>query len=225
MTPSQSLCDQETPLPATQKTMLSYAMDLPNICSLVGLLCAVLAIYYAVLENFSAAMIGMIWAVFFDWSDGIIARRMKGRTDEQGFFGAQLDSLIDIISFGICPAVVLLSYGHFSPWYIPGAFIIVTAGVIRLSYFNVFGLVDKSTYMGLALDNNIIILVFAFLFNGLISHTAFSVLIYILLILLAALNVAPIKTPKFAGRWYYVLIVYTLALSAIYGWQLHMMAS
>ena len=225
MTKSQSLCDQETPLPVTKKTMLSYAMDLPNICSLVGLLCAVLAIYYAVLENFSAAMIGMIWAVFFDWSDGIIARRMKGRTDEQGFFGAQLDSLIDIISFGICPAVVLLSYGHFSPWYIPGAFIIVAVGVIRLSYFNVFGLVDKSTYMGLALDNNIIILVFAFLFNGLISHTAFSVFIYILLILLAALNVAPIKTPKFAGRWYYVLIVYTLALSAIYGWQLYMMAS
>ena len=42
--------------------------------------------------------------------------------------------------------------------------------------------------------------------------------------LLAALNVAPIKTPKFAGRWYYALIVYTLALSVIYGWQLLHMA-
>ena len=223
MTTSQSLCDQETPLPATKKTILSYAMDLSNICSLVGLLCAVLAIYYAVLENFSAAMIGMIWAVFFDWSDGIIARRMKGRTEEQRFFGAQLDSLVDIISFSICPAVVLLSYGHFNPWFIPGAFIIVATGVIRLSYFNVFGLVEESTYMGLALDNNIIILVFAFLFNGLITHTAFSILIYILLMLLAALNVAPIKTPKFGGRWYYALFVYSLALSMIYGWQLHIL--
>ena len=107
-----------TPLPASQNTILSYAKDLPNICSLVGLLCAVLAIYFAVQENFPAAMIGMIWAVFFDWSDGIIARRMKGRTEEQRFFGAQLDSLIDIVSFGICPAVVLLSYGHFSLWFI-----------------------------------------------------------------------------------------------------------
>ncbi len=192
---------------------------MPNICSLVGLLCAVLAIYYAVLEIFPAAMLGMIWAVFFDWSDGIIARRMKGRTEEQRFFGAQLDSLIDIVSFGICPAVVLLSYGHFSPWFIPGAFIIVAAGVIRLSYFNVFGLVGESTYLGLALDNNIIILVFVFLFNGLISHTAFSILIYILLMLLAALNVAPIKTPKFSGRWYYALIAYTVTLSAVFGWQ------
>ncbi len=225
MTVSQSPSAQDTNFPAPPKTILSYAKDLPNICSLIGLFCALMAIYYAVLENFPAAMIGMIWAVFFDWSDGIIARRMQGRTEDQRFFGAQLDSLIDIVSFGICPAVVLLSYGHFSPWYIPGAFIIVAAGVIRLSYFNVFGLVDGSTYMGLALDNNIIILVFAFLFDGLISKTVFSVFIYILLILLAALNVAPIKTPKFAGRWYFALIAYSIVLSAIFGWQLYMMAS
>lgn len=201
-------------------SILSFAGDLPNICSLAGLLCTVLAIYYAILGLFPAAMIGLIWAVFFDWSDGIIARRLKGRNDKQREFGGQLDSLIDIVSFSICPAIILLSYGHFSPWFLPGAFIIVATGVLRLSYFNVFGLVEESTYMGLALDNNVIILVFAFLFNGLISHIAFSIFIYILLMMLAAMNVAPIKTPKFAGRWYYALIVYTVILSAIFGWQL-----
>ena len=222
MTASPCSRDQGIPVPAAPKTILSYAKDLPNICSLVGLLCAVLAIYYAVLEVFPAAMIGMIWAVFFDWSDGIIARRMK-RTEEQRLFGGQLDSLIDIVSFGICPAVVLLSYGHFSPWFIPGAFIIVATGVLRLSHFNVFGLVDGSTYTGLALDNNVIVLVFAFLFNGLLSRTRFAVALYILLLLLAALNVAPIKTHKFAGRWYCALIVYTLVLSVIYGLRLDML--
>src|SRR5660397_196356 len=167
-TVSRASGEQGTPVPAPQKTMLAYAKDLPNICSLVGLLCAVLAIYYAVRGVFPAAMIGMIWAVFFDWSDGVIARRMK-RTEEQRLFGGQLDSLIDIVSFGICPAVVLLSYGHFSLWFIPGAFIVVAIGAIRLSYFNVFGLVRESTYMGLALDNNVIILVFVFLFSGLVG--------------------------------------------------------
>jgi phosphatidylserine synthase len=205
---------------ATPRAILCYAKDLPNICSLAGLLCAMLAIYYAFLGNFPAAMIGLIWAVFFDWSDGIIARRMKGRTKEQGEFGGQLDSLIDIVSFGICPAVLLLSYGNFSPWYIPGAFIIVATGVIRLSYFNVFGLVDKSTYWGLALDNNVIILVFLFLFDGLISPAAFGPVLYALLIALSALNVAPIKTPKFAGRWYYAITAYTLVLTLVYGWKL-----
>lgn len=168
---------------------------------------------------FHAALIGLIWAVFFDWSDGIIARRMTGRSEEQGLFGAQLDSLIDIVSFSICPAIVLLSYGHFSPWYIPGAFIIVATGAIRLSYFNVFGLVGKSTYMGFPLDNNVIILVFVFLFNGLFSQTVFSVVLYMLLMVLAVLNVAPIKTPKFAGRWYYVLIAYAITISVMLGLQ------
>jgi len=205
---------------AAPKPILIYAKDLPNICSLAGLLCAIFGIYFAFLGIFPAAMIGLIWAVFFDWSDGIIARRMKGRSKEQGAFGAQLDSLIDIVSFGICPAVILLSYGNFSLGFIPGAFIIVATGVIRLSYFNVFGLVDKSTYWGLALDNNVIILAFLFLFDGLISHTFFGVILYAMLMVFAALNVAPIKTPKFSGRWYYFVTGYTLFLTIIYGWKL-----
>lgn len=205
----------------SQKAILSYGADLPNICSLFGLFCTVLAIYFAAVGMFHAAMIGMIWAVCFDWTDGIIARNMKGRTEVQGLFGAQLDSLIDIVSFGICPAIVLLSYGSFSPWYLPGAFIIIAAAALRLSYFNVFGLVDKSSYMGMALDNNVIILVFVFLFNGLFSHSTFTVILYILILLLAALNVAPIKTPKLAGRWFYVLIVYAVMITTILGWQLY----
>ena len=76
--------------------MISFAKDLPNICSLAGLLCAVLGLYFAVLKNFPMAIIWMIWAVLFDWGDGIIARRIKGRTDDDRAFGGQLDSLIDI---------------------------------------------------------------------------------------------------------------------------------
>jgi len=40
-------------------------------------------------------------------------------------------------------------------WFLPGAFVIVAVSAIRLSYFNMFGLIDDSTYMGLALDNNV----------------------------------------------------------------------
>lgn len=200
--------------------MLSFIRDLPNICSLAGLLCAVLGIYYAILGNFPAAIIGMIWAVFFDWSDGIIARRMTGRTDEDRAFGGQLDSLIDIVSFGILPAVILLSYGEFSPWCLPGAFAIVAACAIRLSYFNVFGLIDDSTYLGLAVDNNGIILSFVFLFDGFVSKTIFLVMLYTLCLCISVLNVAPIRTPKFTGRWFYVLTVYALGLTIIYGWRL-----
>ncbi len=202
-------------------SILSFAKELPNICSLAGLLCAVLAIYFAILGNFPAAMIGLLWAIFFDWSDGIIARSLKGRNDKQREFGGQLDSLIDIISFGICPALVLLSYGNFSPWFLPGAFLVLAAGVLRLSYYNIFGLVGGSTYRGLAIDNNGIILTFVFLFNPMIDKTVFTACLYLLIVALAALNVAPISTRKLAGwKWYYALTAYTVTLSLIYGWQL-----
>jgi len=206
------------PQPPHQPTMLSFAGDLPNICSLAGLLCAVLGIFYAILGKFPVAIIGILWAVVFDWADGIIARQMKGRTDHQRAFGGQLDSLIDVVSFGVFPAVFLLSYGKFNPWFLPGAFLIVAASVIRLSYFNIFGLVDSKTYMGLALDNNVIILAFVFLFEGFVNQSGFAMILYALLMGSLVFNLAPIRTPKFAGKWFYVLLAYTLVLTIVYGW-------
>ena len=198
-----------------------FIKDLPNICSLLGLMSTVAGIYFAILGNFQAAIIGVLWAVLFDWYDGIIARRMKGRTKVQGDFGAQLDSMIDIVSFGILPAIILLSYGNYDIRFLPGAFVIVAAGAIRLTYFNVYGLIDSKTYKGLALDNNVLILAFLFLFESFFEHSTFSVVIYILLMILSALNLSSIPTPKFGGKWVYVLIIYVIALTFIFGWILY----
>jgi phosphatidylserine synthase len=206
--------------PAGAGPMLAYARDLPNVCSLAGLLAAVLGLYFAIRGVYAAAMIALLWAVVFDWSDGLIARRMKRRTADQQAIGAQLDSLIDVVSFSVVPALLLLSVGRFSSWFVPGAFVVLATGVIRLSYFNVFGLLDDSTYRGLALDNNVILLALLFVFEPAIGHTTFSIVLYAALMLLSALNVAPIETPKLGGRWYGVLILFALVLSGVYGWQL-----
>jgi CDP-diacylglycerol--serine O-phosphatidyltransferase len=146
---------------------------------------------------------------------------MKGRTEIHGVFGAQLDSMIDIVSFGILPAIILLSYGDFSGWFIPGAFIIIASSAIRLSYFNVYGLVDSKTYKGLALDNNVLILAFLFLFESLFKESTFSIIIYSILMILSGLNLSSIPTPKFGGKWVYFLIAYVVLLSSIFGWILY----
>lgn len=203
-------------------SILSYAKDLPNICSLSGLACTLLAIYYSISGLYAAAMIGMIWAVAFDWADGLIARRMKGRTGNDRIFGGQLDVLIDIVSYGVTPAILLLSYGGFELIYLPGAFLILAASALRLSYFSTFGLSGGTKYTGLALDNNNIILVFIFLFEGIFSHGIFSVILYASGLGLAALNVSQIKTPKFSGNPVnvFILAIYTIGITAIYSWML-----
>ncbi len=202
--------------------MLSYVKDLPNVASLSGLACTLLAIYFSIKGLYAAAMIGMIWAVAFDWADGLIARRMKGRTGNDRIFGGQLDVLIDIVSYGVTPAILLLSYGNFELVYLVGAFVMLAASALRLSYFSTFGLAGGTHYTGLALDNNSIILVFIFLFEGLFSQSAFSIILYASSLGLAALNVSQIKTPKFSGNPINVIILatYTLVITAIYAWKL-----
>lgn len=205
-----------------QPTILSYVKDLPNLCSLAGLACTILAIYFSILGVYYATMIGMIWAVAFDWADGLIARRMKGRTGNDRTFGGQLDVVIDIVSYGVTPAILLLSYGKFNPVFLIGAFLMLAASAIRLSYFSTFGLSGGSKYTGLALDNNSIILVFIFILEGFVSEGSFSVILYISCLVIASLNVSQIKTPKLSGNPVnvYILAIYTLSITGIYGWKL-----
>ncbi|MFK5951212.1 MAG: CDP-alcohol phosphatidyltransferase family protein [Methylococcales bacterium] len=203
-----------------QISVFSFIKDLPNICTLLGLMSAVIGIYFAIQGILQAALIGALWAVLFDWYDGIIARKMKGRTKTQGVFGAQLDSMIDIVSFGVLPAIILLSYGNYNIWFLPGAFVIIATSAIRLTYFNVYGLIDSKTYKGFPLDNNVLILALIFLFEGFFTPFAFSILIYILLMLLATLNLSSISIPKLGGKWVSVLVAYVLVMTSIFGWQL-----
>ncbi len=211
-----------TEIQELQPTILSFVKDLPNLCSLAGLGCTILSIYFSILGVYYAAMIGMIWAVAFDWADGLIARRMKGRTGNDRVFGGQLDVLIDIVSYGVAPAVLLLSYGKFDPVFLVGAFLMLAASAIRLSYFSTFGLSDGSKYTGLALDNNNIFLVFIFLFESVLSQGLFSVVLYASGVGLAILNVSQIKTPKLSGNPVnvYILAIYTLGMTGVYGWKL-----
>ena len=205
-----------------QPTILSYVKDLPNLLSLAGLACTLLAIYYSILGIYSIAMIGMVWAVAFDWADGLVARRLKGRTPTDAQFGGQLDVLIDIVSYGVTPGIVLLSYGKFEPIFLVGSFIMVSAAAIRLSYFSTYGLAGGTKYTGLALDNNSLILVSVFLLETFVSNGTFTIILYISGVLLAILNVSEIKTPKLSGNpinvW--LLAMYTLGITAVYSWKL-----
>ena len=202
----------------SKKSILSFIKDLPNICSLMGLVCSILAIYFMFIGIYQIAMIGMIWAVGFDWADGIIARKIQNRTKEEKMFGGQLDLLIDIVSYGAAPAILILSYSNFNPLFLLPALIMLIFGVMRLSYFSTFGLSEEAKYTGLAIDNNSIVLVFIFIFSGYFDKIVFSILLGIVGVFLAILNISDIKTPKLSGNPVNVLIlsIYIVTITTFY---------
>lgn len=194
-------------------TILSFIADWANLVTLMGLTSGVLSIYFALQGQFQAAIIALLWAVLFDWFDGPVARRMSGRTEEQKLFGVQMDSLVDVISFAVGPGILLLAYGEFSPWFYPGVLAIVIAGVLRLAYFDVFGVDKDGTIAGLSLDFTPIVVTGVFLLEGPLSHDAFATLLYAVIVTLAFLHVAPFRMHKLAGFWVSIVTVYVLVLT------------
>jgi CDP-diacylglycerol--serine O-phosphatidyltransferase len=166
-------------------------------------------------------MIGMVWAVAFDWADGLVARRIKNRTTTDSKYGGELDILIDIVSYGVAPAILLLSYGKFDSIFLIGAIFLVSTAAIRLSYFSTYGLINGKKYTGLALDNNSLILVSIFLLEGSIGSEIFTIILYFSMITLGILNISEIKMSKLSGntRNVWLLAIYTLIITAIYGWK------
>ncbi|MBQ6431853.1 MAG: CDP-alcohol phosphatidyltransferase family protein [Oscillospiraceae bacterium] len=72
-----------------------------------------------------------------DMFDGMVARTKKNRTAEEKAYGIQIDSLSDIVAFGVLPAVIMTTLCH-GCWYAYAvAPLYVLAGLIRLGYYNV----------------------------------------------------------------------------------------
>src|SRR5688500_19211819 len=85
--------------------------------------------------QYDAAAPLIFWAIVLDLLDGRIAR-LTGTTSE---FGGELDSLADVISFGVAPALLAYSWGFGAVprvgWL--AAFLFVVCGALRLARFNV----------------------------------------------------------------------------------------
>ncbi len=220
-TPGRSMTARSVPHGESDRpSILSLMKDIPNIVTLLGLSSGVLGIYFALIENFPAAIIAMLWAVLFDWYDGPVSRRIPGRSNLLKSVGAKMDSLVDIVSLAVCPAIILLSYGQFSPWFFPGALAIVMAGVVRLAYFDVFGVDSNGSITGLSLDITPLAVALVFLLEGIINSDAFIVLLYSIIVILSFLHVAPFRMSKMVGRWYHVITTYILILTGVYSFIL-----
>ena len=206
----------QPPLPI----ILTFVADWANIVTLLGLCSGVLAIYFALAQNYPAAMIAILWAVLFDWYDGLVARTMQGRSESNKLVGARMDSLVDLVTSAVGPAVLLISVSDFSAWSYPGALAIIMAGVLRLAYFDVFGVDKNGSYAGITIDNSPIVLSVIFLLQSFLSQTTFVAVLYATVVLMALLHVAPFRTGKLGKVWNYIFTVYVVAMTGVYSFIL-----
>lgn len=103
----------------------------------IGLLSSLLGIFLAFTGNVSGAVICLLFSGVCDMFDGKIARTKKDRTAQEKSFGIQIDSLCDVICFGVFPAFLGIAVGADQWWELLIAALFCLCGVIRLAYFNV----------------------------------------------------------------------------------------
>ena len=121
---------------------------LPNILTTFGLFSGFFAIILATKGQYAEAAIAIFVAMLWDGLDGRVARL----TNTQSEFGEQYDSMADMVSFGVAPALLMYFYlfdGLGKIGWI-GAFVYVAAGSLRLARFNTqIGVQDKRYFQGL----------------------------------------------------------------------------
>ena len=110
-------------------------MILPNMLTLIGVCIGLTSIRFALSGEFHLAIIAIIFAALIDGLDGRIARLIKGTSR----VGKELDSLTDMISFGVAPAFIMYfwklnTFGRFG-WLLCLIYVICVA--LRLARFNI----------------------------------------------------------------------------------------
>ncbi|MEQ3652897.1 MAG: CDP-diacylglycerol--serine O-phosphatidyltransferase [Glaciecola sp.] len=122
---------------------------LPNLLTTAGLFSGFYAVVMSMNNHFESAAIAIFVAMIFDGLDGRVARM----TNTQSDFGAEYDSMADMVSFGMAPALVAYNYGLADLGKIGwlAAFVYVAGAALRLARFNTqVGIADKRFFQGLA---------------------------------------------------------------------------
>jgi CDP-diacylglycerol--serine O-phosphatidyltransferase len=122
---------------------------LPNLFTTGALFCGFYAVVAAMRGDFETAPIAILFALVFDGLDGRVARL----TNTQSKFGAEYDSLSDMVSFGVAPALVMFSWGlgELGKFGWSAAFVFVACAALRLARFNTqVGVADQHYFTGLA---------------------------------------------------------------------------
>ncbi len=188
-------------------TKITSFIAISDMISLLNMCSGFLAIIASINNNLELAAILMIIAIIFDSTDGWVARKTN-RQDEFGF-GKNIDSLSDIVSFGVAPAIFLYSTINttsniFQAIVIIISLFIIISGILRLTRYNVIsGKINTTDFIGFPIPGISCILATYYLSGLFNPHVSL-----ILSIIVSLLMISNIRYPKFDNN-------YIIGISAI----------
>ncbi|MBQ6836269.1 MAG: CDP-alcohol phosphatidyltransferase family protein [Clostridia bacterium] len=178
--------------------------DYTVILTYISLISSVYGMTQAIHGDYKEAIFCLAFSGICDAFDGRVARSKKNRTADERAFGIQLDSLCDVICFGVYPALICYLLGVRGTIGLAIVFYYCLCAVIRLAFFNVMEEKRQKTeggankvYRGLPVTTISFILPLFFWLQFLMSDYVFLILLHGLLILVGTLFVLdfPLKKP------------------------------
>lgn len=161
--------------------------------------------------NAFGAVICLLLCGLFDGFDGKVARSKKNRTQFEKDFGVQIDSLCDVIAFGVLPVAIGYSLGLMDYYYIPIYCFFVLCGLIRLGYFNSLELEEQRLktnkvkgYIGLPITSSTFIFPLVFIFR---QASVINYIYAITLLITGLLFISKIKIKKPGKKVFYGMVL------------------
>jgi len=190
---------------------------LPNLITCLNLVSGSVGIYLVLVNGDSRAIYFVLAGAFFDLLDGMVARLLKVSSD----IGKQLDSLADLITFGLLPSFYLMSFFEEGSWYKWLPLLIAVFSALRLAKFNI----DESQsdhFKGLPTPANAIMVTsLVFVPFSISSWTLISFILFSCVLLVSNISLIALKFKSFGWngnefRW--LLIIGCLVLMIVFKW-------
>jgi len=195
---------------------------LPNLLTIGGMFFGFYSIVASIKGDFERAAFAILTATVFDALDGWVARLTKSTSR----FGLELDSLSDLVSFGVAPAVMFYIWAlvPFKRWGWVGAFLFVVCGALRLARFNVQMVgSEKKWFTGLPIPGGAAVLATFVIFylDNIGDAPDSNILILVMIYIVALLMISTIKFHSIKElnvrdrRPFWMLLVAVIILVAI----------
>lgn len=190
---------------------------IPNLLTCINLLIGSIGIYFTIKQQEPTAFYFVIAAGLFDFFDGFAARLLKVQSD----IGKQLDSLSDLVSFGMLPAFFMLQWLQQTSDYYWIAMVIVIFSALRLAKFNIDDS-QSDSFLGLPTPANAIMLTsLIFIPFQLFEYTLISITLFSALLLVSPIRLLALKFSSWGwkgneDRW--VLILGIVAGLVVFQW-------